>query len=170
MDFGCGPGASSIALGKHFSKCEIVAFDCDERSIKLAMESKGDVPNVEFRCQEIFDLVFESCVMENKFSLVTFFHCLHDLKYPTKALKMAHKILETDGKVLVLEQRAQDEFCPDAKHEFMQVALSVLHCLPCSRAAYGDEPGEDIGNPFRMAKLRQTAENAGFHKVFIFYF
>ena len=87
-----------------------------------------------------------------------------DLSYPTKALQVAHKILKKTGAVLVLEMAVSDVFCPTESAEFTPVAVSVMHCLPCSRPPSGP-PGEDIGNPFRMDQLTQIAKNAGFSEV-----
>jgi len=120
--------------------------------------------NVQFVCQDVFEFR-PSCISEErKYDLVSFFLCLHDLSYPTKALTIANKILKADGKVLVLEMKCKDQFCAAATEEFSSISISVLHCLPCSRPP-GGPAGEDIGNPYRMGQLQDAAHAAGFLKV-----
>jgi len=164
MDFGCGCGKSSISLAKAYPNAQVIGYDIDETSIERAEKNKVGTPNVEFFCQNVFEFDAKNLAQTEKFDLVTFLLCLHDLSYPTKALAIAKSILKPGGKVIVLEMAASDQFCPAAKDEFGSVAISVMHCLPCSRPEDGS-PGEDIGNPFRLNQLIQTAKNAGFKKV-----
>ena len=40
---------------------------------------------------------------EHKYDIICFFLCLHDMTWPTEALKIAKKMLKQDGMVLVAE-------------------------------------------------------------------
>lgn len=187
MDFGCGCGDSTIALAKAFPNSSVFGFDIDERSIDRANSKKSNVQNVSFRCQDVFTLDPNE---HEKYDLCTFLLCLHDMSqgstrfpsifynfsmnswlspvnsYPTNALRIAKGLLKKGGSIIVLEIASNPVFDPTVTSDFGEVAESVLHCLPCSRPLdQTNNPGEDIGNPFRFDQLKSVAVNAGFSTV-----
>ena len=95
-------------------------------------------------------------------------------------MKIARDVLKPGGSVVILEVMAADEFSPENTDEFQSIAISVMHCLPCSRffltiflsffklflsRPSSGPPGEDIGNPFRYGQLKKIAKEAGFETV-----
>ena len=48
-------------------------------------------------------------------------------------MKIARDVLKPGGSVVILEVMAADEFSPENTDEFQSIAISVMHCLPCSR-------------------------------------
>ena len=79
MDFGCGCGRSAIAMANGFPAASIIGYDIDAVSIDRANINKGDIKNVKFFCQNVFDFKPENIPEEEKFDMVTFLICLHDL-------------------------------------------------------------------------------------------
>ncbi len=98
LDFGCGVGAFTRALAKHFhSACGI---DISQNRIGQAKEINRDVSNCEFVCaSDIDELLFP----DNSFDLVLSRNTLHNL--PSKALiepflgKLI-RVLKPDGVLL----------------------------------------------------------------------
>ena len=99
-----------------------------------------------------------------QYDIVCFFLCLHDMTWPSKALKSAAKMLRSNGLILVAESPAAATFNEATPAEATEVCISSLHCLPVSRQSHRDEndpPPEDIGNPFRLEQLKECVKRAG---------
>ena len=164
LDLGCGCGWSTLAMAKSFPNSQFYGFDIDQVSIERAKENwlaTGSIQNVKFECQDASKLTLSE---NEKYDACMFFFSLHDMSYPTRALKLAKSLIKETGSVLAIDSAATPKFNPNATEEFYDVAESVLLHLPWSRAA-DDEHGEQIGTPLRLEKLTEMAKSAGFTSV-----
>lgn len=103
---------------------------------------------------------------EEFYDIICFFLCLHDMTWPTEALKISKRMLKPGGIVLVAESPAAKTFEEAQSSEATSVCISSMHCLPVSRPTSSkfQLPPEDIGNPFRMCQLEKCVTNSGFKK------
>jgi len=157
-DMGCGEGRSTHSLAGIFERADVVGFDLDHDSIVFA-QSNNSNPRVTFIEKNMFDID-----QSEQYDVVCFFLCLHDMTWPSKALKSAAKMLRPNGLILVAESPAAATFNEATPAEATGVCISSLHCLPVSRQSRRDEldpPPEDIGNPFRLGQLKQCVDQAG---------
>ena len=104
---------------------------------------------------------------EETYDIICFFLCLHDMTWPTEALKITKRMLKPGGVVLVAESPAARTFEEASPSEAQSVCISSMHCLPVSRPTSNklQLPPEDIGHPFRLCQLEKCVENSGFSKV-----
>ena len=80
---GCGMGKSTHSLASVFQRSTIVGLDLDSNSIKCAKEQNKNI-KVEFIEKNMFDVDPNS---EEKYDIICFFLCLHDMTWPTEALR-----------------------------------------------------------------------------------
>ena len=143
LDFGCGCGLSTLAMGKAFSDSKFYGYDIDQGSIDRAHENwlnMGSIENVKFECQDVSKLNLSEDV---KYDVCTLFLTLCNMTHPTKTLKLAKRFIKENGSVLVLDSDVSPTFNPKATNEFSAVADSVLLHLPWSRPTDG-ELGEEV--------------------------
>ena len=161
LDLGCGVGWSGIALTRAFPGLVVDGIDSDDASIMDARRNAadagvGDRARFEVRASDAeppaaaYDVAF-------------FFESLHDMAHPVQALRAVHRALRPGGRVLVVDEAAEEEFAPDGSPiERLLGASSVLHCLPVGMS----EPGSaGTGALFRPATMRRYAAEAGYSSV-----
>ena len=71
---------------------------------------------------------------EDSYDIICFFLCLHDMTWPTEALKITKKMLKPGGICLVAESPAARTFEEATPAEANGVCISSVHCLPVSRS------------------------------------
>ncbi|GAA1862724.1 class I SAM-dependent methyltransferase [Pseudonocardia ailaonensis] len=158
-EFGCGEGWAAIALARGYPGLRVDAFDADPASIDSARAhaaAAGVADRVRFVVADVADPA-----LAGRYDAVFAFEMLHDLAHPVAALRTARRL--TTGPVLVVDERADETFSPDADpvQRFLYAA-SVLHCLPVGRC----EPGSAAtGTVLRPDVLRRYAADAGFADV-----
>jgi SAM-dependent methyltransferase len=161
LDLGCGVGTSSLAIARSYPSVEVVGVDLDEASIqeaRLAARAEGLDDRVSFVCGDAAD-----GVSTEAFDLVTVFEAIHDMGDPVGALRNARSMLTEGGTVLVADDRVADTItAPGDEIERLNYALSVLHCLPATRA---EDPVEANGTILRASTMRRWALEAGFTHV-----
>jgi ubiquinone/menaquinone biosynthesis C-methylase UbiE len=161
LDLGCGTGASSVAIARAYPSVDVVGVDLDEASVAEARRravAEGLADRVTFRCSDAADLG-----ADDPFDLVTVFEALHDMGDPVGALRAARALLRPGGRILVADERVAEEFtAPGDEVERLNYALSVLHCLPATRA---EDAVEANGTVLRPATVRRWATDAGFSRV-----
>lgn len=161
-DMGCGCGNSTLAMASIFPQANVHGLDIDKDSI---IKAKANInhPNVTFVEKDMFDVNPDD---EEFYDIICFFLCLHDMTWPTEALKITKRMLKPGGIVLVAESPAAKTFEEAPSSEATSVCISSMHCLPVSRPTSNkfQLPPEDIGNPFRMCQLEKCVTNSGFSK------
>ena len=99
LEIGCGDGRISKLLAHNSRK--YIAIDPDEQSIEKA---KSQIPHVDFRIGSGEALEFE----DGSFPLILFTLSLHHLD-SNLALKEVHRVLTSDGQLIILEPLANGE-------------------------------------------------------------
>ncbi len=161
LDLGCGVGWSSIALTRAFPGLTVLGVDSDDASIMDARTNAAEAGlegRVRFEVNEA-----GAGLGEDGYDVVFFFEALHDMAHPVEALVAARSSLRPGGRVVVMDERAEEEFAPDGSPiERLLAASSVLHCLPVGRS---QADSAATGALFRPHMLRHYASRAGYSGV-----
>jgi len=160
-EVGCGIGWSSIALAKGFSNVTIDGIDPDELSIieaKRFAEEEGLSERINFHVSTV-----EEAAITGPYQLITAIECLHDMPYPVQALQRMRELVDTDGAVLVADEKVGDTL--EENMNFLGHFLynfSVLHCLP---QAMGFPDSAATGTVLKPSILSKYADQAGYKRV-----
>lgn len=153
-DVGCGHGASTILMAQAFPKSTFVGIDYHPSSIDTAQQraAAAAVPNVRFEVADATSYGGE------RYDLIAFFDCLHDMADPGGAARHASKMLKAEGHVMVVEPFAHDRL----EHNLNPVGrvyygASAMVCVPVSLAKNGPALGAQAGEQ----RLRDTLVNEG---------
>jgi 2-polyprenyl-3-methyl-5-hydroxy-6-metoxy-1,4-benzoquinol methylase len=155
-DVGCGRGASSIILAQAFPNAQIFAYDYHEPSINYAQtaaEKAGVANRVKFQTGLSTDYP------DNRYDLICFFDCLHDMGDPAGAMKHAFETLDTDGSVMIVEpmagERVEDNFNPIGR------TFSAASTLCCTANAIA-QGGTALGAVATEEALKEAVLAGGF--------
>jgi 2-polyprenyl-3-methyl-5-hydroxy-6-metoxy-1,4-benzoquinol methylase len=102
-DIGCGHGSSTIIMAQAYPKSKFWGFDNHEKSIETARQRAKDA-GVSDRVN--FEVANASDYPDQKYDMIAFFDCLHDMGDPVSACKRAFETLDDDGAVLIVEPMA----------------------------------------------------------------
>jgi SAM-dependent methyltransferase len=174
LDLGCGVGWSSIALAKAYPALTVLGVDNDDASIMDARTHAAEAGLQDRVRFEVNDA--DADLGEESYDVAFFFEALHDMAHPVEALVAARRSLRPGGQVVVMDERAEEEFAPEGSPiERLLAASSVLHCLPVGRS---QPDSAATGALFRPRVLRRYADRAGYtgvevaaieHDLFRFY-
>jgi 2-polyprenyl-3-methyl-5-hydroxy-6-metoxy-1,4-benzoquinol methylase len=158
-DVGCGAGWSTIAIARAFPRAEVIGFDADKASVRDARRnaaSQGVSPRFE-----VCDAV--AIGQHGPFDLVLVLEALHDMVHPADALRAIRQALESDGAVLVADEKVAERFhAPGDEIERLMYGWSIVHCLP---VAMSESPADAVGTVIRSETVRALAREAGFGRV-----
>ena len=161
-DLGTGAGWSAIELAKAYPAVRVDGYDNDEDSISRARRNaaeQGVADRVGFEVRDISEVVADG----TQYDLVTFFECVHDFAHPVEALTAARTALAPGGRVLVMDERADEVLsAPGDEVQRFLAAASTIWCTPQGRV---DEDSDVVGAIMRPHQLRHLADHAGFSKV-----
>jgi SAM-dependent methyltransferase len=158
-DIGCGHGASTVIMAEAFPSSSFTGFDAHEPSIETARKRAADA-GVGGRTR--FE-VGTAADFDGSYDLVCFFDCLHDMGDLVGALSHVRRALEPDGTVLLVEPMAGDSL-EENLHPAgaTYYGFSTLLCTPNSLS---QQVGAALGAQAGEARLRETANRAGFTSV-----
>jgi ubiquinone/menaquinone biosynthesis C-methylase UbiE len=155
-DVGCGHGASTIIMAKAYPNSRFFGYDNHKDSIEHARRSASDA-NVADRVT--FEVSDATSFPDQKYDLVAFFDCLHDMGDPVGASRRAFETLKEDGSVMIVEPMAgntiEENFNPVGR---TYSAASTLCCTPNSLALNGPALGACAPD----SALRETVMAGGF--------
>lgn len=159
-DVACGTGWSSIAIAEGYPNAEVIGFDLDEYAIDKArgyVADRGLTDRVRFEVRDAGDPK-----LAGQFDLVMIIEALHDMGDPVAALRAARSLTGDRGAVVVVDEKTEETFTPDASDlERLFYGFSLLVCLPTGLA---DGPA-GTGTLMRPDTLRAYANDAGFESV-----
>ncbi|WP_402463970.1 class I SAM-dependent methyltransferase [Isoptericola aurantiacus] len=157
-DVGCGYGWSTVALARTYPEATVVGIDIDGPSIERARAHAAaagvDVTFVHSAGEDFAGGGYDAAFL---------FECLHDMPYPVDVLTAVRAALRPGGRVVVMDEAAEDTFAAPADE--VQRALygfSILCCLPDSLS----HPGSvGTGTLIRRDTVARYAHEAGFTSV-----
>jgi 2-polyprenyl-3-methyl-5-hydroxy-6-metoxy-1,4-benzoquinol methylase len=157
-DIGCGHGASAIIIAQAYPNSTVHGYDSHPQSIETARE-RAEEAGVSDRVK--FDVATAADYPNEKFDLIAFFDCLHDMGDPAGAAKHAFECLADDGSMMLVEPMAGNSI----EENFNIVgrtfsAASVLCCTPNAIA----QGGIGIGTVASDETLKTEVMSGGFTK------
>lgn len=161
-DIGCGHGSSTIIMAKAFPKSKFIGFDNHRVSIEearnLAIKEGLSEGQITFEVYSANDYPLYPQINQ-RYDLITFFVCLHDMGDPVGAASHALQTLKPDGIVMVVENvagdRIEDNLNPIGRACY---AASTMICVPASMADNGPALGTQAG----QAKICEVMKAGGF--------
>jgi SAM-dependent methyltransferase len=156
-DVGCGYGASTILMAQAFPRSHFFGFDYHQGSIERARE-RAKAAGVGDRTS--FQVASAKTFPGERYDLVTFFDCLHDMGDPVGAAEHVKKTLAPGGVWMIVEPFANDKL-EDNLNPVGRVfyAASTMICTPASRA---QEVGLALGAQSGEKRMREVVTKAGF--------
>lgn len=158
-DVGCGHGASTILMAQVFPRSTFVGFDFHQPSIDAARKAAAEAGVAD---RVTFELATAKTIPNQRWDLVTFFDCLHDMGDPAGAAAHTRGVLADDGTVMLVEPFANDQvennFNPIGRAFY---GFSTVICTPASKA---QEVGLALGAQAGEARMAQIFREAGFSR------
>lgn len=156
-DVGCGHGHSTLIMAAAFPNSRFWGFDSHEDSIVAARQHARKSTSGQ---SVTFDVATARSYPSERFDLICFFDCLHDMGDPVAAAEHAAEALAEDGTVMLVEpfahDRVEDNLNPVGRLYYAaSTAICCAHALSEEgRMALGAQAGE--------AALRAVFQKAGF--------
>lgn len=158
-DVGCGLGASTVLMAKHYPKSEFVGFDYHDKSIESAKQRAKDA-GVSDRIR--FEVAKAKDYPGKDYDFVTFFDCLHDMGDPKGASAHVRSTLKPDGTWMIVEpfagDKLEDNLNPIGRAFY---GASTLLCTP---ASLSQEVGLALGAQAGEKRLRDVVTAGGFSR------
>src|SRR5258705_5418037 len=156
-DVGCGLGASTILMAKHYPKSQFVGFDYHDKSIETAKQRAKDAGVAD---RIIFEVAMAKTYPGRDYDFVTFFDCLHDMGDPAGASAHVRDSLKSDGTWMIVEpfagDKIEDNWNPIGRAFY---GASTLLCTP---ASLSQEVGLALGAQAGEKKIRDVVTSGGF--------
>ena len=156
-DVGCGLGASTILMARHYPKSEFAGFDYHEKSIETAKQ-RAKAAGVADRIR--FEVAMAKGYPGKDYDLVTFFDCLHDMGDPRGAAEHVHGTLKKDGTWMIVEPYAGDKI--EENLNPIGRAFYGASTLLCTPASLSQEVGLALGSQAGEKRLREVVMSGGF--------
>lgn len=164
-DLAAGSGGAAIEIAKAWPTVSVDAADLDAVGLAAGASEAADVGVADRVCFVNADIAALGAD-DATYDLVLIVEAVHDLARPVAALAEARRIAKPDGLVVVIDERAPEEFTApsDEPVERVLYAISVLHCLPATMAQhpFSLPDGAATGTVMRPSTLRNYAVQAGF--------
>lgn len=156
-DVGCGHGLSTIIMAEAFPNSRFRGFDTHGGSIEAARENARKA-GVDGRTR--FEVAGAKEYAVERFDLVTFFDCLHDMGDPTGTARHARNALADDGTVLLVEPFAHD-LVEDNLNTVGRLYYAASTTL-CLAHALSEAGGTALGAQAGEGRLATVFHKAGF--------
>ncbi len=158
VDVGCGHGASTLIMARAYPRSRFIGFDAHAPSIERARAAAAEA-GLEDRVR--FEVATAQTFPGDRYDLIAFFDCLHDMGDPRGAARHAYETLAPDGAVLLVEpmagQTVEDNFNPVGR---IYAGASVLCCTANAMAT--GSPATALGTLATDEALRDVFTAAGF--------
>ena len=156
-DVGCGLGASTILMAKHYRQSEFVGFDYHDKSIEIAKQRAKEA-GVADRIR--FEVAMAKNYPGRDYDLVTFFDCLHAMGDPAGAAAHVYGTLAKDGTWMIVEPFAGDKI--EENLNPIGRAFYGASTLLCTPASLSQEVGLALGAQAGEKRLREVVTSGGF--------
>ncbi len=161
LDVGCGDGALINAMARQFPRSVFRGYDIARTLIHRALAERDEarVRNLDFVLRDATRLHEPPT-----YDLVLALESLHELPFPSAALRNIAAALVPDGVFLMQEAAASSHLARNVDHPFapMLYALSTMHAVP---VAMRDERGEALGRMWGKERAARMLTEAGFREV-----
>jgi SAM-dependent methyltransferase len=158
-DVGCGHGLTTIMMAKAYPSCRFVGYDNHIPSIRRARQlaKEEGLREDQIRFEDASSSNYPS---DDKYDLISFFDCLHDMGDPSGAAAHALKSLKKpDGVVMIVEPFANDKIEDNLNLiGRLYYAASSMSCVPGSLAHNGPALGAQAGE----SKIAEVVKGGGF--------
>jgi ubiquinone/menaquinone biosynthesis C-methylase UbiE len=152
LDLACGTGSlEEIILKKHPYQ-HIVGFDITKEMLLVASKKSKVHPNVRFLCGSASKLPFAA----ESFDIVVCSNSFHYFREPTKVLAECHRVLNPDGRLIILDW-CRNYFTCQLCDMFLKVFDPAYHNCYRFEELQGILEGENfqtrIGTMFQLRKF-----------------
>ncbi|XP_033634557.1 ubiquinone/menaquinone biosynthesis C-methyltransferase UbiE-like isoform X2 [Asterias rubens] len=169
LDIGCGEGISTFAMARHFPKSKFYGVDLSQSALAKARDKEDEMglTNVEFINADITQMPSD---WTDKFDYLFMHFVLHDLSYPTKALREMHRVLKPGGTLSVVESNTHSNLqenldMRDRENILIEYIYSLLNCMPTS--LYPGDGAAGLGAMWGREKAKESLEQANFRVVMV---
>jgi SAM-dependent methyltransferase len=157
-DVGCGYGSSTILMAKAYPNSKFFGFDYHDASIEAARKAAANagVSNTTF------DVASAKSFPADRYDLVAFFDCLHDMGDPAGAARHVRSTMASDGTWMIVEP-----FAGDKLEENLNPVGRVYYCastMICTPGSKAQEVGLALGAQAGEARLRDVVTSGGFSR------
>ena len=156
-DIGCGLGASTILMAKHYPNSRFLGFDYHGESIAMAREA-AEKAGVGDRIT--FAVASAKAFPGKDYDFVAFFDCLHDMGDPEGAAAHVRSALKPDGTWMIVEPYADD--ATEANHNPVGRVFYSASTMLCVPASLSQEVGAALGAQAGEGRLKDVVSRAGF--------
>lgn len=122
-DIGAGTGYYTFRIAKKVTDGKVYAVDVQDASVNYLRKKANDLglQNVEV----VKGSAISPNLPENSVDLAIMVDVYHELEYPHEMLQALRKSLKSDGKILLLEYRAEDPSIPIKKLHKLSVVQAT---------------------------------------------
>lgn len=156
-DVGCGYGASTILLARHYPASTVVGFDFHADSIDVARKRAAEAGMAD---RVRFEVAGASDYPGTGYDLVCVFDALHDMGDPLGAAAHILGSLTPDGTWLLVEPMAGESLV-DNVNPVGRIFYSVSPLI-CTPSAQDQDGGYALGNQVPDSVWRDLLTEAGF--------
>ena len=160
-DVGCGVGWASIELAKAFPDIRVDGYDADEDSISQARRNAAEAGVNDRVTFEVVDAKTGG-YGDNRYDLILFFECVHDMGRPVEALAQAKAARADGGTVIVMDENVGETIQVGDPTELFMASASVLWCLPQSRVEPDCQAPGTVMRPDTFGDIARKAGWSGF--------
>jgi SAM-dependent methyltransferase len=156
-DIGCGYGHSTIIMAKAFPKSRFYGFDYHPGSIDEARKLAAEAGLSD---RVYFDVATAKDFPDNRYSLICYFDCLHDMGDPVGAARHAKRVLSETGSIMLVEPYAGDQV-QDNINPVGRLYYAASTTLCCAHSL-SEDVGLALGAQAGEKQLAHVFNEAGF--------
>jgi SAM-dependent methyltransferase len=156
-DVGCGHGHSTVLMAEAFPKSRFRGFDVHRESIDTARKNAAEAGVAD---RVTFEIADAKGYPAERFDLICFFDCLHDMGDPVGAARRAGEALADGGTVMLVEPFASDRVEGNLG-PIGQLYYAASTTLCCAHSL-SEEVGLALGAQAGEKRLADVFNKAGF--------
>jgi len=122
LDVGCGSGWATRLLAEKAKRGQVVGIDISDEMVRIARESSGGFPNVEFQVASSESLPFAEAQFTHAFSMESIYYYSNVLA----ALREIHRVLARSGLFVTVVDLYQEN---GPSHQWMDMLKVPVHLL-----------------------------------------